>query len=124
MIKSLSKYRKQAEFDYGDVKEAAGDLDAAALRRITEAILKKTPKQIEFMVQSPDTSILEMSIASIVYKALKLGDPSRLGFLIDRVVGKVGDKSSEDVINVRYVTEVQEDGSLIQSIYEDDQNGK
>jgi hypothetical protein len=45
--------------------------------------------QIEAMLEAKTCNVFEATLAAIFLKAIKEGDPSRLNFLLERVVGKV-----------------------------------
>jgi len=64
-------------------------------RKKVDAIMNKfshlSRAQLEAKVNSPETTMLELMIASVMVRAVKDGDASRLNFLLDRSIGKVKD---------------------------------
>ena len=48
--------------------------------------------ELQEIVQSPKSTMLEVTVASILARAAKDGDYSRLEFLLSRSIGKVTDK--------------------------------
>lgn len=55
-------------------------------------IIKMGDAEREFIILDPESSGMEKITARIVTEAIKCGDEKRLGFLFDRLVGKVQDK--------------------------------
>ncbi len=47
---------------------------------------------LEAIIKNPQSSMLELMVASIMARATKDGDYSRLDFLLQRTIGKVKDK--------------------------------
>lgn len=62
-------------------------------RDIVEArlvsFMTMTREGLKAVIDNPATSMLDLMVASLVQKAIKEGDHQRLGFLFDRVIGKV-----------------------------------
>ncbi len=52
---------------------------------------KLTREELQVIVQSPKSTMLDIMIAGIMAKAAKDGDYARLQFLLDRSIGKVKD---------------------------------
>ncbi len=75
----------------GDVKEA---------RRLTQIDLERTVNkyiyhdkdELKAAAAEPGTSMLDLIVISILAKAVQGGDPTRLDFLLNRVIGKVQDR--------------------------------
>jgi hypothetical protein len=59
---------------------------------IVTEFLSKTKNELRRAVNDPDSSALEMMLASLMEKAIERGDPTRVNFLLDRTIGKVPDK--------------------------------
>ena len=45
--------------------------------------------QLKALVNAPDTPVIELMIASIIYKGLEYGDQQRLDFMLNRLIGRV-----------------------------------
>ena len=57
-------------------------------------------EELQAVLTSPDASMLEIMVGSVIAKAAKEGDQARFNFLLDRMVGKVKDvveHSSKDL---------------------------
>jgi len=78
-----------------------------------------TKAELLEIIQSPKSSILEITTASIFAKAAKDGDYSRLNFLLDRSIGRVVEEKNVTLRPVTYTTSIQGDGSLIQKVLEE-----
>lgn len=50
-----------------------------------------TRAQLQEVVQDPASTMLEIMVASVMARAAKDGDASRLAFLLDRSIGKIKD---------------------------------
>lgn len=53
---------------------------------------KKTKAEIVALIANEKATILEITCAQIFLKALESGDAGRMGFLMERMVGKVKDE--------------------------------
>ena len=72
--------------------KAAQQLTNARLRELLNGFLYMTPAQLTERLESPEVTMLEGFVGSILQKGVLLGDQARLNFLFDRLVGKVTDK--------------------------------
>lgn len=61
-------------------------------------------------------NLMEMTIGSILMKAVETGDHSRLDFLLNRSIGKTVEERNVTVRPVTYTTSIRGDGSLLQSV--------
>lgn len=52
-------------------------------------------KQLRAIIKDPKSTRLQAIIASIVDKAIKIGDQQRLDFLLNRIIGKVKEPPTE-----------------------------
>jgi hypothetical protein len=82
-----------------------------------------TKDELLEIIKSPKSSILEITTASIFAKAAKDGDYSRLNFLLDRSIGRVVEEKNVTLRPVTYTTSIQGDGSLIQKVLEEGEDG-
>lgn len=71
-----------------DVKQLR-ELTAIEFTRVVNKYLEMTKSQITEAVQDPKTPALELMVATIMHKAVVGGDHYRLGFILDRCIGKV-----------------------------------
>jgi hypothetical protein len=61
-------------------------------RRVMTKFIQLTPTEIAKALKDPKATALEHMIGTIVSKAISTGDHAKLGFLLDRLIGKVTDK--------------------------------
>lgn len=78
---------------------------------------------IEEKLEDPNTKALEAMVLKVMQMAWTTGDYSRMEFLLNRAVGKVKDEKETTVKGVVYVTGVTPDGTLLQSIQEEETSG-
>jgi hypothetical protein len=71
-----------------DVRDAQR-LTTIEFTRIVNKYLSMTKDELKAMASHPDTKVLSLMIASLVSKAVLEGDDRRMGFLLDRIIGKV-----------------------------------
>jgi len=65
-------------------------------------------------------NLIEMTIGSILMKAVETGDHGRLNFLLDRSVGKVVEERNVTLRPVTYTTSIRGDGSLLQAVLDEE----
>lgn len=70
-----------------DLRDARA-LTKAKLQGLLNKHLWYTKEQAKAVVLDPETPMLEILIASIVNKAIVLGDDKRMNFILDRLIGK------------------------------------
>ena len=58
-----------------------------------------TRQQLQDIIQNPKSSMLEIMVASIMAKAAKDGDFSRMNFILDRSIGRVTSEDVESIVN-------------------------
>lgn len=68
---------------------AIKELTAEEINRTIAKYARMTKAELSAAITHADTPIYELHIASILATGAKIGDPSRLGFLFDRSIGKV-----------------------------------
>jgi hypothetical protein len=54
--------------------------------------LDKSRRELNLLIQDPDTPALEAFVASLMVQGIRTGDERRLNFLFDRIIGKVKDE--------------------------------
>ncbi len=68
-----------------------GKLTRDEVETIMAKFARHSREQLQAVVQNPKTPMLEIMVASVMAKAAKDGDYSRLDFLLNRSIGKVKD---------------------------------
>lgn len=58
-----------------------------------------TRQQLQDIIKNPESSMLEIMVASIMAKAAKSGDFSRMNFILDRSIGRVTSEDVESIVN-------------------------
>jgi hypothetical protein len=91
-----------------DLKEATR-LTKTQLEGLLNKHIWLTKIQADKLVLDPDTPMIELLIASIINKAVILGDEKRLTFVLDRIIGKVRQEVDlpEYLQNLQKLTEKQ-----------------
>lgn len=64
-------------------------LNIAEMERVLNQCLTMSRAEIDELRKKPDASMLELLVVSIIGHGVNKGDPFRLGFLLDRLLGKV-----------------------------------
>lgn len=67
----------------------ASDLTKANLRGLLNKYLWMSKVEIQSKMRDHNVPMIEMVIASIIFKAAHQGDEKRLTFILDRMIGKV-----------------------------------
>ena len=68
---------------------AVKPISAARVRTIITNLMFMGREEMLKHIQAPTTSVLELLIASVMTHATTEGDEARLGFLLDRSIGKI-----------------------------------
>jgi len=66
------------------------------------AMLRMSKEELSAKLNDPKTSMSELAIGSVIAKAVKEGDQSRLGFVWDRLFGKVKEIVEQTNINIEH----------------------
>lgn len=66
------------------------------------AMLRMSKEELSAKLNDPKTSMSELAIGSVIAKAVKEGDQSRLGFVWDRLFGKVKEVVEQTNIQKEY----------------------
>ncbi len=74
-----------------DLKEISL-ISTDTVKRLIARYVEMNKAQLQQAAQDPSTPMLEMMIASVIVKATKDGDYSRIDFLLNRLIGKVTEK--------------------------------
>lgn len=70
-----------------DIREAR-DLDQQEFDRVARMLMKKSKTELTAILKDPTLPATVLCIARIVRTAMWSADPKRLGFLMDRLVGR------------------------------------
>jgi single-stranded DNA-specific DHH superfamily exonuclease len=68
---------------------AIASLTNQEINKYVAKYARMTKDQIDAATLNPNTSVVELAIASIFMNAIRHGDANRLSFLLDRAIGKV-----------------------------------
>jgi len=71
-----------------DLKEVK-KLNQFELEKSLNEMLTMTPEQLKRVKTDPESTMLQILIASIITHGANKGDPIRLNFLLDRLIGKM-----------------------------------
>lgn len=82
-----------------DIREAR-KMTQYELERILNRYMDMHPTEVAAILESPPTHLrmIELVVASIVFKAAQGGDPVRLDFLLNRTIGKIRERVEVDVV--------------------------
>lgn len=69
-----------------------GLLTSDQIKAILRDLLKLNRQELQDVISDPKTNMIKLTIASVIAKAAKDGDYSRLEFLLNRGIGKVKDE--------------------------------
>ncbi len=78
-----------------EIKQARA-LTTLELQRALNELIHCSREELKAKVSAPNATLLTLTIGSILSQAVQKGDPIRLNFLIERLVGKV-----KDVVEVK-----------------------
>ena len=102
--------------EYKDIKK----LTPSYVKMVIAKVARMSREEvIEYLKKDPiagGPNLMELTVASILMKAVETGDHSRLNFLLDRSIGKVVEERKVQIQPVTYTTSIRGDGSLIQSV--------
>jgi hypothetical protein len=116
MAKSLRGY-------VGSVLKTQREFNDEYLKRVILTMLSMTKDEIMATGKDPNATCLELCIGSIIARVIKDGDMYRLAFLLDRALGKVTESVKIDLPPaVQYITEINADGNLIQTVLKEEPN--
>lgn len=74
-------------------------LTADKLADIIDRFSFMLPAELEAIIEAKTAPLIEIQIASIIVAGIKQGDPARLNFILERIIGKVPDLSINANIN-------------------------
>lgn len=77
-----------------------GLLSTDEIASLMAKFCRLTRDELQGIVQDPKSSMIEITVASILAKAAKDGDYSRLEFLLTRSIGKVKDVVAHEHVDV------------------------
>lgn len=79
-----------------DVKQLK-KLNVAEMERVLNNCLQMNRDQINEAQKNPDAPMIELLVLSIISHGINKGDPMRLNFLLDRLIGKVKESHELDI---------------------------
>ena len=82
------------------------ELSPTEIKRIIAKYARFTKDELQALLKRTDVPVIEMHVASILAHGVRHGDYARLGFLLDRTIGKVVETATEPV------SEEQQDQSV------------
>jgi hypothetical protein len=74
-----------------DLRQAKA-LNKVELTRELNALIHMTKPELEAVLESPESTMIRRMAARVIQESDSAGDEKRLGFLLDRLVGKVKDE--------------------------------
>ncbi len=77
-----------------------GLLTVDEIRKMMDRFWRMSADDLLMVLENPKTTMGELMIASVMAKAAKDGDYSRLAFLMDRQVGKVKEEIEQTVRSI------------------------
>ncbi len=77
-----------------EIRQATQYTKAMILEAMNK-LLSVDKSELQAIMEEPTTPTLELIVGSIIVNAIKHGDPSRLNFLLDRIIGRVKDIDGE-----------------------------
>jgi hypothetical protein len=114
MAKSLRGY-------VGSIIKTQREFNEEYLKRVILVMLSMTKAEVIATGNNPNATCLELCIGAIIARVIKDGDMHRLGFLLDRALGKVTESVKIDLPPaVQYITEINSDGNLIQTVLKEE----
>lgn len=99
------------------IKSTSKEYSAEFIKETIFTLFNMNKVQLKALMEDENTPCLHLALGSVLARSITEADTTKLGFLLDRSVGKVKEVKEQEIpIDVRYVTEVNADGSLIQSV--------
>jgi len=84
-------------------------------------MIRMNKQELMDSIKNPAASCLCLAIGSIIVSAIRDADTQKLNFLLERSIGKVKENIAvEFTPTVQYITEINADGNLIQSVIKDE----
>ena len=63
-------------------------LNQFEFHKILNDLIYKTKSELQLKINDPTTTSLELAVASVLAKSISTGDPVKLSYITDRLVGK------------------------------------
>lgn len=95
-----------------DIKKAR-TLNQIELERVCNRQLWMTRAQLREVMTDPETTILELTVASILGKAMEKGDQQRIEWIAMRLIGRVQDRIQVTVPEPFAIVRLK-DGSIVE----------
>lgn len=92
--------------------------------RVISKFFNMTLEEVEVISKTPETPMLERTLAKLFVEAEKTGDQSKLEFLFNRSIGKVTDKLNVKLPKPTVIKLIGEDAILVVGAQGDDDEGE
>lgn len=93
--------------------KAARNLNKIEVSRIINKFMNMSSAEMTEELSKPDSKALETMIGKIISEAVKLGDYTRVDFLLNRMIGKVTDKVEHKLPKPTVIKLIGEDAALV-----------
>jgi len=105
----------------GIVKKTPKEFDQDFVRKLIMSMLRMTKEDLNLTVNNPDASCLELAVGAMIVSSIKDSNLSKFDFLLNRSIGREQENIAIALPpSVQYITEINADGNLIQTVLNDD----
>ena len=105
----------------GRILRTPKDFDQEHVKKLIQEMIRMNKQELMDSIKNPAASCLCLAIGSIIVSAIRDADTQKLNFLLERSIGKVKENIAvEFTPTVQYITEINADGNLIQSVIKDE----
>ena len=105
----------------GRILRTPKDFDQDHVKKLIQEMIRMNKQELMDSIKNPAASCLCLAIGSIIVSAIRDADTQKLNFLLERSIGKVKENIAvEFTPTVQYITEINSDGNLIQSVIKDE----
>ena len=105
----------------GRILRTPKDFDQEHVKKLIQEMIRMNKQELMDSIKNPAASCLCLAIGSIIVSAIRDADTQKLNFLLERSIGKVKENIAvEFTPTVQYITEINSDGNLIQSVIKDE----
>ena len=105
----------------GRILRTPKDFDQDHVKKLIQEMIRMNKQELMDSIKNPAASCLCLAIGSIIVSAIRDADTQKLNFLLERSIGKVKENIAvEFTPTVQYITEINADGNLIQSVIKDE----
>lgn len=105
----------------GRIFRTPKDFDQEHVKKLIQEMIRMNKEELMLAIKNPAASCLCLAVGSIIVSAIRDADTQKLNFLLERSIGKVKESIAvEFAPTVQYITEINSDGNLIQSVIKDE----